>query len=76
MFNLTRKTALKYAAVAGGALTGAAANAQGAVGLPEILAAVDLSAIAAPVGAAAVTIVTIALIFKGPALAKRIISKV
>jgi len=44
--------------------------------LDPILDAVDLSGIAVKVGAAALVIVGIALVFKGPALAKRIISKV
>lgn len=76
MFNLTRNSFLKYSAVAGGAFTAAAANAQGGATITEILAAVDLSGIAGPVGAAALIVVSIALIFKGPSLAKRIISKV
>lgn len=45
-------------------------------GIDDALDAVDLTGIATKVGAAAVVIVGIALVFKGPSLAKRIISKV
>jgi hypothetical protein len=37
---------------------------------------VDLSGVSTKVGAAALLIVGIALVFKGPAIAKRVISKV
>jgi hypothetical protein len=45
-------------------------------GITAALDAVDLSSISTKVGAAGLLIVGIALVFKGPALAKRIISKV
>lgn len=66
-------------AVAGSlALGSVAAMAQegGGTALADILDAVDLSGIGTKIGAAALVIVGIALLFKGPALAKRIISKV
>lgn len=77
MFNRTRNMALKFGAGATALMAAAASHAQGTgTGISEILDAVDLSGIGTKVGAAALVIVTIALIFKGPALAKRIISKV
>jgi len=58
------------------ALTVAAASHAQSTGINEVLDAVDLSGISAKVGAAALVIVAIALVFKGPTLAKRVISKV
>lgn len=58
------------------AMTVAAASHAQSTGINEVLDAVDLSGISAKVGAAALVIVAIALVFKGPTLAKRIISKV
>lgn len=58
------------------ALTVAAASHAQSTGINEVLDAVDLSGIGAKVGAAALLIVAIALVFKGPTLAKRVISKV
>lgn len=68
------KKALATAAVFGMTVM-QAAHAQ-STGIDATLDAVDLSGIAVKVGAAALVIVGIALAFKGPALAKRIISKV
>ena len=45
-------------------------------GISAAMDAVDLSGIATKVSAVGVLIIAIALVFKGPALAKRIISKV
>jgi len=45
-------------------------------GVDAALDAVDLSGVATKVGAAALLIVGIALVFKGPDLAKRVIRKV
>lgn len=45
-------------------------------GISAALDSVDLSGIATKVSAAGLLIIAIALVFKGPALAKRIISKV
>ena len=54
-----------------------AAHAQAASsGLDAALDAVDLSGIAVKIGAAGLLIVGIALVFKGPDLAKRIVRKV
>lgn len=72
----TRDTYAKVAAVLVLALAGVSAHAQAATGIDAMLDAVDLSGIATKVGAAGLVIVGIALVFKGPALAKRIISKV
>lgn len=74
----TRTLATKFAAlVALGSMNVAAfAQAAGGSGIDAALDAVDLSSIATKVGAAGLLIVGIALVFKGPALAKRIISKV
>ncbi len=52
-----------------------AARAQG-TGIDTLFDAIDLSGISAKVMALGVLIVGIALVFKGPALAKRIISKI
>lgn len=45
-------------------------------GITSALAAVDLSGVATAVGAVALVIVAIALVFKGPDIAKRVIKKV
>lgn len=45
-------------------------------GITSALAAVDLSGVATAVGAVALVIVAIALVFKGPDIAKRVIRKV
>lgn len=57
------------------ALASAGAFAQ-ATTISDILDEVDLSGIGTKVGAAALVIVGVALLFKGPSLAKRVISKV
>lgn len=72
---LSRKYGSKIALATTGYLAAASAFAQ-STGIDATLDAVDLSGIAVKVGAAALVIVGIALAFKGPALAKRIISKV
>ena len=73
--NLSRKYGSKLVA---GVLVATASVQAFAVdtGIDAMLDAVDLSSIATKVGAAGLLIVGIALVFKGPALAKRIISKV
>lgn len=53
-----------------------ASNAQTSDGIGSALDAVDLSGVATKVGAAALVIVAIALVFKGPDLAKRVVRKV
>lgn len=64
-------------ATAGGLALSMAAKAQTASdGITAALDAVDLSGVSTKVGAAALLIVGIALVFKGPAIAKRVISKV
>lgn len=45
-------------------------------GITTALTAVDLSGVATAVGAVALVIVAIALVFKGPDIAKRVIRKV
>jgi hypothetical protein len=50
--------------------------AQSTDGITAALDSVDLSGVSTKVGAAALLIVGIALVFKGPAIAKRVISKV
>lgn len=52
------------------------AHAQSTDGITAALAAVDLSGVATAVGAVALIIVAIALVFKGPDIAKRVIRKV
>lgn len=63
---------------AGLAVSSALSFAQTATptGVDAALDAVDLSGVAVKVGAAALVIVAIALVFKGPDLAKRVIRKV
>lgn len=59
--------------------TGAMLMSRGAMaadGITAAIAAVDLSGVATAVGALALVVVAIALVFKGPVIAKRIISKV
>lgn len=49
------------------------AFAQSANGIESALDAVDFSGVVAKVGAAALVIISVALAFKGPAIAKRVI---
>ncbi len=74
------KTARNYASkavAAAGALTlSAGAFAQSVSPIDTILDAVSLDGLATKLTALAIVVVGIALVFKGPALAKRIISKV
>lgn len=60
-------------AVLGSAFGMASANA---AGLDTILAAVDITTVSASVVALAVLLVGIQLVFKGPDISKRVISKV
>lgn len=53
-----------------------AMQAHAAGGIDAALDAVDLSGIAVKVGAAGLLIIGIALVFKGPDLGKRVITKV
>lgn len=61
-----------------GALTALVASQAHAAGdgITAALGAVDLSGVATAVGAVALVIVAIALVFKGPDIAKRVIRKV
>ena len=75
-FNIARKYGAKIATaatLAGGAVMAHAADAGG---WSAVLDSVDLSGVATKVGALAIVIVGIALVFKGPDIAKRIIRKV
>lgn len=74
MFKLTRSTYARVAALPVLALASVAAHATGP--LDAAFAAVDLSGVAVSVGAATLLIIGIALVFKGPALAKRVIRQV
>lgn len=74
-FNTARKFGSKAVAVAGLMAMSATAMAQDSA-IDSILGAVSLDGIAVKLTALAVIVVGIALVFKGPALAKRIISKV
>lgn len=58
------------------AVSFAASTAHAADGISNALAAVDLSGVATAVGAIALIVVAIALVFKGPAIAKRVIRQV
>jgi hypothetical protein len=74
-FNTARKYGSKAVAAVGALTLSAAAMAQDSA-IDSILGAVSLDGIAVKLTALAVIVVGIALVFKGPALAKRIISKV
>ena len=63
-------------ALIGAAVGGMANHAFAVDGITSALAAVDLSGVATAVGAVALVIVAIALVFKGPDIAKRVIRKV
>ena len=58
------------------AIGGMTSQAFAVDGITTALAAVDLSGVATAVGAVALVIVAIALVFKGPDIAKRVIRKV
>lgn len=60
----------------GASALGMANQAFAVDGITTALAAVDLSGVATAVGAVALVIVAIALVFKGPDIAKRVIRKV
>ena len=63
-------------AVIAAAIGGMTNQVFAADGITSALAAVDLSGVATAVGAVALVIVAIALVFKGPDIAKRVIRKV
>ncbi|WP_213360900.1 hypothetical protein [Brachymonas denitrificans] len=66
------KKVAAFSALTLGAVSSAMANTQ----LDTVFGAIDLSGLETKVGALAVAIVGIALVMKGPDIAKRIISKV
>lgn len=74
-FNVAKKYGAKIAA-AGAALTLSTGAFAQSTGIDSILDAVSLSGIETKVVASCLLIVGIALVFKGPDLAKRIIRKV
>lgn len=74
-FNVAKKYGAKIAA-AGTALTLSTGAFAQSTGIDSILDAVSLAGIETKVVAACLLIVGIALVFKGPDLAKRIIRKV
>ncbi len=75
-FNTARKYGSKAIAAVGALTLSAGAFAQASSPIDTILDGVSLDGIAVKLTALAVIVVGIALVFKGPALAKRIISKV
>lgn len=74
--NLARKYGAKAAAVSTGLVFAPMAMAQSTTPIDTILDAVSLDGISAKLVALATIVVGIALVFKGPDLAKRIIRKV
>lgn len=74
-FKTARKYGAKIAAATTGLMLSGAAMAQ-STGIDSIIDAVSLSGIETKIVASALVIVGIALVFKGPDLAKRIIRKV
>lgn len=75
-FKTARKYGAKIAAAGSALMLSGAAMAQSATGIDAVLDAVSLTGIEATLLASALTIVGIALVMKGPDLAKRIIRKV
>ena len=74
---LARKYGAKITVASTALFCAAMSHAAGeASGITAALDAVDLSGVATKVGAAALLIVGIALVFKGPDIAKRIVRKV
>ena len=77
LFNQARKYGAKIAAVPTLLFVAVSARADaGATGIDAVLDSIDLSGLGTKVAALAVVIVGIALVFKGPDIAKRIIRKV
>ena len=74
LFNQARKYGAKIAVASTGLMFAAMSHAAG--GIDDALDAVDLTGISVKIGAAGLAIIAIALVFKGPDLAKRIIRKV
>lgn len=73
LLNQARKYGAKIAVASSGLMFAALSHADG---ITDSLDAVDLSGIATKVGAAGLAIIAVALVFKGPDLAKRVIRKV
>ena len=76
LFKQARKYGARVTAAATGLMFSVMASAQTVTGVDAALDAVDLSGVSTKVAAAALLIVGIALVFKGPDLAKRVIRKV
>ena len=75
-FNIARKYGAKIATAATLSAGTVMAHAADSTGYGAVLDSIDLSGVATKVGALAIVIVGIALVFKGPDIAKRIIRKV
>lgn len=73
---LVQSKTARLATVAAAGLASVNAFAVGGDGITAALDAVDLSGVATAVGAIALVVVAIALVFKGPDIAKRVIRKV
>lgn len=71
-----KKALFARLALVSGVAAGMAAPAFAVDGITTALTAVDLSGVATAVGAIALIVVAIALVFKGPDIAKRVIRKV
>lgn len=76
LFNAARKYGAKIAAGTTVLVLSGVTMAQTTDGISAALGAVDLSGVGTKVGAAALLIVGIALMFKGPDIAKRVVRKV
>lgn len=74
--NIARKYGSKALALAAASTASVGAFAQSTNPIVDLINGVDLSTVAAAVMAVAVIIVAIALTFKGPDVAKRVIRKV
>ena len=75
-YNVARKYGSKAAILAGASALATSAMAQSTNPIITLLGEVDLTAVAAAVLAICVIVVAIALTFKGPDVAKRVIRKV
>lgn len=76
LFNQARKYGAKIAVASTGLMFAALSHAAGETGIDGALDAVDLTGISTKLAAAGLAIVAIALVLKGPDIAKRIIRKV
>lgn len=76
LFNIARTYGAKASLATTALFCSVSSFATGSDGITAALDSVDLSGVSTKVGAAALLIVAIALVFKGPDIAKRVVKKV